>query len=624
MNTEMNLGENIIFLISLPRSGSTLLQHILASHSRVAATAEPWILFPTAYALRSGALTADYNASIGQIALSEFLAQLSSGDEQYYAAVRKMALELYEAYLAKCGKERFLDKTSRYYLILPELFRIFPKAKFVFLLRNPLAVLASFLENMVFGDWRRLGEPGIRNDLLDGYQLIRQGMRHFGDDAIVVKYEDLVEAPQKVLVRLCAQLEIEFEPEMLNYGQKVGVLPGKLVDPKSIRHHQAPVEDYAHVWRTIFTDRQVKHFGQAFLNHLGPELVQALGYSYQDMASVVSDGGKSSAPMMRWEVLMRPSAQRTLLERWQLQLAYVWQKEGMLNVVSHVQKRIAEYAFRALRGVWWMFWKRVRNMPLVVPFRGFVRGLCWHPSPSASSNSAQPASSEYRVVARAHETSVAGSQGWRSASIAEKQLDAYIPLLKTMYEGKPRQDFDVAAQAFRLTNLAIPSLIEIGCGNGYYYEILSHLTRRPIEYVGVDYSPAMIESASGRYPSVKFSIGDAVHLPFADSTFDVAWSGTVLMHLMNYRQAVAETCRVARSYCIFHSTPVLANKETMFLTKDAYGVRVAEVIIGQIEFENLLHEHGLVIRHILESLPYNVNHVVDGIVHTLTYVCEKS
>lgn len=348
----INLGENLVFLISLPRSGSTLLQHIFASHSKVAATAEPWILFPAICTLQPGALTADYNADIGRIALSEFLAQLDGGEEEYYTAVRKMAYYMYNAYLSKHGKERFLDKSSRYYLFLPQLFRIFPKAKYVFLLRNPFAVLSSFLEVMVFGNWKRLGDPGIRNDLLDGYHLIRQGIRYFGDDAIVVKYEDLVEDPEAVVMGLCERLGLEFEPEMLNYGERVGVLPGKLVDPKGIRKHQAPVKDYAYAWQSKFTIRQEKHIAQAFLAHLGSELINSLGYSYDELISAVSEHNRGWSPLVRWEVLITPSKQRSRLQRWQLDIAYIWQKEGMITVIRKIGKRVVYLASRPLRMGW--------------------------------------------------------------------------------------------------------------------------------------------------------------------------------------------------------------------------------------------------------------------------------
>jgi hypothetical protein len=38
-----------LFLLSLPRSGSTLAQRILAAHGGIATTSEPWILLPYLY-----------------------------------------------------------------------------------------------------------------------------------------------------------------------------------------------------------------------------------------------------------------------------------------------------------------------------------------------------------------------------------------------------------------------------------------------------------------------------------------------------------------------------------------------------------------------------------------------
>lgn len=623
MSQNSKEGEHLIFLISLPRSGSTLLQHILASHSKVAATAEPWVLFPMICALQPGALIADYNAQIGQIALSEFLAQMDGGEEEYFTAVRKMALHLYNRYSTKDRKERFLDKTSRYYLALPELFRIFPKAKFVFLLRNPLAVLASFLQYMVFGNWRRLGEPGIRNDLMDGYRLIRQGIRYFGDDAIVVKYEELVEDPETVIAGLCEKLELEFEPEMLNYGETIGVLKGKLVDPKSIQKHKVPVTDYSQVWRTIFTTRQEKHLAQAFLVHLGPELVNGLGYSYKELANVVSGKGKGWAPLVRWDVLMRSPEQKSRRQKLELDIVYTWQKEGLIAATRHVGQRLINFVFKPLIISLRIVWARTRILPIMFPIRRLVRTVRNRQASRQVSSSSQSVSSDYRIVDKPYETSPVVLPGWQSPSVAERQLEAYIPLLKAMHEGNPRQDFTAAAQALRLTNLQRPTLLEIGCGNGYYYEVFSHLAGCAIKYVGLDYSAGMIESARRRYPNLEFTLGDASVLPFADNSFDIAWSGTVLMHLVDYKKSIEETRRVARRFCAFHSTPVANNVATTFLTKKAYGAQVHEVIINQVEFENLLHGHGLKIRHILESLSYDVENVVGGTVHTLTYLCEK-
>jgi hypothetical protein len=46
----MSARPTAIFLLSLPRSGSTLAQRILAAHEGIATTSEPWILLPYGYA----------------------------------------------------------------------------------------------------------------------------------------------------------------------------------------------------------------------------------------------------------------------------------------------------------------------------------------------------------------------------------------------------------------------------------------------------------------------------------------------------------------------------------------------------------------------------------------------
>ena len=44
-----------IFIFSITRSGSTLLQRVIAAHEGVATVSEPWVLLPYLYTLREGA-----------------------------------------------------------------------------------------------------------------------------------------------------------------------------------------------------------------------------------------------------------------------------------------------------------------------------------------------------------------------------------------------------------------------------------------------------------------------------------------------------------------------------------------------------------------------------------------
>jgi len=321
-----DLGERLIFLISLPRSGSTLLQHLIGSHAEVGITAEPWILLPAAYALRPTGVTSTYGADIASIAINDFLRQIPDGEQEYCIAVRKMALHLYDAHMRQHDKQRFLDKTSRYYMIFPELVRIFPNAKFIFLYRNPLAMLSSFLEVMVQQDWRKLGEnPGIRCDLKTGLATMAQAAESLGDTAPSVRYEDLVADPEATLRQICDKIELDFESRMLTYGDS-GVSPGKLVDPKSIHKHSEAVPDYLDNWRSSFDNPQKRELARGFLEQLGRPLVEQIGYSYDELAVAAGRGGFfANLASAKWASIMTPPEERRFLDKLRLGWAYAAQ-----------------------------------------------------------------------------------------------------------------------------------------------------------------------------------------------------------------------------------------------------------------------------------------------------------
>lgn len=281
-NNSTCLGENLIFLISQPRSGSTLLQHIIASHPEVHTTAEPWFLLPLIYALKPMGVEAEYNAEYARLAFEGFLESLPGGKAIYEEQTRKMVLSLYERVLEGKGKIYFLDKTPRYYLIIPDLVQLFPQAKFILLIRNPLAVLLSILNYNFQCDWKGFAKPDRVLDVCMAPKLMIQGMQTLRGRAAVVHYESLIQNPQKEVKNICEQIGLEFYPEMLEYGGKVR-LSGSFVDNKSVYNHSKPVCDYVEQWRTGFDNLQSKRFAIGYLESLGPELVNQLGYSFDEL-----------------------------------------------------------------------------------------------------------------------------------------------------------------------------------------------------------------------------------------------------------------------------------------------------------------------------------------------------
>jgi len=195
-----------IFIFSLPRSGSTLLQNMLAGHQEVVTTPEPWILLPPLYALRSEGVYSEYNHSMTERAIAQFCTKLPNGEVDYLDAVRAFGTRLYED-LAQ-DRAYFLDKTPRYHVISGDIIKAFPEGKFIILGRNPLAVLASILET-----WKAFHL--FRYDLYLGLASLVTTLQEYSEIVTYIRYEDLVEKPEEQLREICDYLELEFQQTML-------------------------------------------------------------------------------------------------------------------------------------------------------------------------------------------------------------------------------------------------------------------------------------------------------------------------------------------------------------------------------------------------------------------------
>ena len=68
--------------------------------------------------------------------------------------------------------------------------------------------------------------------------------------------------------------------------------------------------------------------------------------------------------------------------------------------------------------------------------------------------------------------------------------------------------------------------------------------------------------------------------------------------------------------------PILRERETTFLQKRVYGEIAFEVIFNEAELLQLLKQRDLIVRHVLESVPYDLKFVVGEPTVTKTYVCE--
>lgn len=309
-------GRGLIFILSQPRAGSTLLQRMLGAHPDIHTVQEPAIALYPLYGLRSKDHQLEYPLVIAQFFQNAFLETLPGGEEVYVEGLRLMLTHMYEAALKTGTGKYFLDKTPRYYSIIPELYRVFPEAHFILLFRNPLAVLTSILTTWVRGEW--LGIANAKSDLVDAPPDLLSGRALLGEGAIEIHFETLVTRPEEVMRRICRHLGVTYLPGMISYGQSE--LPRwDNADQKSVYLYDQPDPTRADRWASELSHPQIWRLSRDYLNLLGPDTIKSMDYDFRALNSVIAETrpsrpARSLTFSFEW-LAQRPPPQRRSWER---------------------------------------------------------------------------------------------------------------------------------------------------------------------------------------------------------------------------------------------------------------------------------------------------------------------
>lgn len=192
---EDRLVPSPVFLLSSVRSGSTLLRAILDSHSMIHAPIE---LHLRRLAVRPTSPPAEQAMD---------LLDLNARDLEHLLWDRLLHLQL-----QRSGKRILVEKTPSNVFVADRLATAWPDARFVHLLRHPLAAAQSWHE----GDpARRTMREAITHVATYTAEVECARQRHPG---LTVRYEDLVANPAPVVERVCAFLGVPWEPAMLDYA----------------------------------------------------------------------------------------------------------------------------------------------------------------------------------------------------------------------------------------------------------------------------------------------------------------------------------------------------------------------------------------------------------------------
>ena len=197
-----------IFIVSMPRAGSTLLEQILSSHSAVEGTSELPAIITLARDLLAEA-DEDETIAYADVLARKSAAELRQLGEQYIERTRIQR---------KMGRPFFIDKMPNNFLHVGLIHAVLPNAKIIDARRHPLACC--------FSNFKQLYARGQRfsYDLTDMGRFYRDYvdlMAHF-DEVLPgrvyrVFYENMVEDTESEVRRLLDYCGLPFEAGCLRF-----------------------------------------------------------------------------------------------------------------------------------------------------------------------------------------------------------------------------------------------------------------------------------------------------------------------------------------------------------------------------------------------------------------------
>jgi hypothetical protein len=291
LNDQSKIDDRLMFLVSLPRSGSTLTQRVISSHNDVYSLPEPWNMLHVLYALKNGGIETEFEHVTAKEGLHGFLDSIG-GDKQFYKAVRCYSDYLYSQAFKNTNKRYYLDKTPRYFHILNELLYIYPNAKYILLLRNPLSILSSVLKTWFDNDVSKLEGTSHLRDLLLGPQLLLQCITRYPDKIKVVRYENLVNSPEQSFSELFDYLGLSFDENILNY-QESNFKKSDYGDQINVDDHKKPVNFYVDKWKDYFVEHSSIDFALSYLDKLGSDVINELGYDFSSLKNTLINSNNS-------------------------------------------------------------------------------------------------------------------------------------------------------------------------------------------------------------------------------------------------------------------------------------------------------------------------------------------
>jgi tetratricopeptide (TPR) repeat protein len=228
-------AERPIFIVGVPRTGTTLVDRILSSHSQVHSAGE------------ITALAEAIDSAIQSTAGSQ---AMDAGG--YVAALRDLDGKMIaDGYLARSrvrrgDRPRFTDKLLTNFLYCALILRAFPNARIVHLTRHPLAACYAIYRTRFNGTYPFAYDLGEIGEFYVGYRrLMAHWHRVLPNRILDVAYEEVVTALEPTTRRLLEYVGLPFEAGCLEFHRN----PAPVKTTSLVQVRQPLYDSSLHMWQ---------------------------------------------------------------------------------------------------------------------------------------------------------------------------------------------------------------------------------------------------------------------------------------------------------------------------------------------------------------------------------------
>ncbi|MCM8569198.1 sulfotransferase [Gramella jeungdoensis] len=254
------------------------MQALLSNNRDTNTCSESWILLNYANQIKPSLIHSTFDNNLAKDAFEEYLNK--HNDFNFLEHQKKFLLDLYQP-LGK-GYRYVIDKTPRYWEILPEIRELFPKSKIIVIKRNPIEVARSIFKTWNVEQMQAL--TAYKRDLLFGPGRITEFEKNNKDNSrnYFLRYEDLLNNTESVVRNLYYWMDVTFTSDILKINNNVKY-KGKFGDP-----YLNSNKDYQKIKaesRILELSKLQMEFLDGYANFLGPEFLMEYGEYKYDMGT---------------------------------------------------------------------------------------------------------------------------------------------------------------------------------------------------------------------------------------------------------------------------------------------------------------------------------------------------